>query len=167
MTDIFETAAVRAAGLRADGKLAAILAGRADILAMTRQAEDAALAPATPGGLSHAMRAALCCRMARLDREAALAAHYETLMTAAGAAPDIARLADPDFDGGADSRTAAILRHVDLVTTDARSVVAADIEALTAAGVSEDDIVRLSELVAFASYQIRLAVGLRLLGEAS
>jgi uncharacterized protein YciW len=52
------------------------------------------------------------------------------------------------------------------VTTDAKSVVAGDIAALKSAGVSEDDIVRLSELVAFNSYQIRLTIGLRLMREA-
>ena len=40
------------------------------------------------------------------------------------------------------------------------------IEVQTGSYLSEDDIVRLSELVAFVSYQIRLTVGLRLMGEA-
>ena len=61
----------------------------------------------------------------------------------------------------------ALLRHTDLATTDTKSVVAADISALVSAGVSEDDIVRLSELVAFVNYQVRLTIGLRLMGDAS
>lgn len=166
MTDIFDTAAVRASGLGPDHPLAAVLAGRDDILTMTQQAHDAALRPAAPGGLSHAMRAALGCRMARLSREDALAAHFAALLDGTRAAAEDARLADPAFDGGADARRRAILRHVDRVTTDPKSVVAGDIRALADAGVSEDDIVRLSELVAFASYQIRLTIGLRLMGEA-
>lgn len=166
MTDIFDTVALRASGLRPDSPLAAALAGRDDILTMTQQAHDAALTPEAPGGLSHAVRAALACRMARLNREAALAAHFQDLMGGADAPAGIARLADPAFDGGADARMRAILRHTDRVTTDTRNVVAGDIAALTGAGLSEDDIVRLSELVAFASYQIRLTVGLRLMGEA-
>ena len=52
------------------------------------------------------------------------------------------------------------------MTGDTKSVVASDIDALKSAGVSEDDIVRLSELVAYVSYQIRLTIGLRLMGEA-
>lgn len=40
-----------------------------------------------------------------------------------------------------------------------------DIEALVNAGVPEDDIVRLSELNAFVSYQIRVVAGLRLMAE--
>jgi uncharacterized protein YciW len=54
-----------------------------------------------------------------------------------------------------------------LATTDTKSVVKTDIAALKKAGVSEDDIVRLSELVAFVNYQVRLAAGLKLLGEMS
>ena len=53
------------------------------------------------------------------------------------------------------------------MTTDTKSVVAADIAALVSAGVPEDDIVRLSELVAFVNYQVRLTIGFRLMGVAS
>lgn len=164
MTDIFDTAAVRASGLSADHPLAGALAGRDDILTMTEQAHDAALTPDDPGGLSHGERAALCCRMARTNGESALAEHFAGLM--GGAPVETAEIADPAFDGGGDARMAAILRHTDIVTGDTKSVVASDIEALKTAGVSEDDIVRLSELVAFVSYQIRLTIGLRLMGEA-
>jgi uncharacterized protein YciW len=163
MSDIFGTAAVRASGLKADHPLATALSGRDDILTMTQQAHDAALTPDEPGGLSHGERAALCCRMARLNREEGLAAHFLALM--AGVSAATAQLADPGFDGGDDARLGAFLRHTDLVTTDAKGVVAGDIAALKDAGVSEDDIVRLSELVAFISYQIRLTIGLRLMGE--
>ena len=76
------------------------------------------------------------------------------------------QIAAPSSTGTAATRLAAILRHTDLVTNNTKGVVAGDIAALTSAGVSEDDIVRLSELVAFESYQIRLTVGLRLMGEA-
>ena len=143
--------------------MTAALSGRDDILTMTQQAHDAALTPDEPGGLSHGERAALCCRMARLNREEGLAAHFLALM--AGVSAATAQLADPGFDGGDDARLGAILRHTDLVTTDAKSVVTGDIAALKDAGVSEDDIVRLSELVAFISYQIRLTIGLRLMGD--
>ncbi len=162
MSDIFDTAAVRASGLNTDHALAAALSGREDILTMTQQAHDAALVPDAPGGLSHAERAALSCRMARLNEEEGLAAHFLAMI---GSDTVAEQIADPGFTGADDARLAAILRHTDLVTEDTKGVVANDIAALTGAGVSEDDIVRLSELVAFVSYQIRLTVGLRLMGE--
>lgn len=166
VTGIFDTAAVRASGIQPHSPLAATLSGRADILTMTQQAHDAALTPKEPGGLSHKVRAALSCRMARLSQEEGLAAHFSALMGAESEMPEVDKIADPAFDGGADVRTCAIIRHTDLVTTDAKAAIASDILALTRSGVSEDDIVRLSELVAFVSYQIRLTVGLRLMGEA-
>lgn len=167
MTDIFETAAVKASGIQMDSTLADVLSGRSDILTMTQQAHDAALKPDEPGGMSQKMRAALSCRMARLSQEEPLAAHFATLMDSANGSPEINQIADPAFDGGGDVWLRAILRHTDLVTTDTKAVIAGDIPALTDAGVSEDDIVRLSELVAFLSYQIRLTVGLRLIGDAA
>jgi len=164
MTEIFNTAAVRASGLAADHTLSAALLGREDILTMTQLAHNAALTPDEPGGISHAARAALSCRMARLNEEEELAAYFLAMIGDATA--QTARMADVSFDGGDCARLVAILRHADLVTKDTKGVVAGDIAALINAGISEDDIVRLSELVAFVNYQIRLTVGLRLMGEA-
>ena len=163
MIDVFNTAAVKASGVDADHSLAAVLSMRVDIMAMTQQAHDAALTPKKPGGLSHGERAALSCRIARLNKEAPLAAHFEAMIGDSNAT----QIADIAFDGGDDKRLCALLRHTDLATTDTKSVVAADIAALVSAGVSEDDIVRLSELAAFVNYQVRLTIGLRLMGYAS
>lgn len=163
MTDIFETVAARVSGVGKDSPIADAMSLRADILTMTDQAQNAALKPADCGGFSHAERAALSCRMARVSGETGLAAHFLELTSAAGATADVERIADPDFDGAPDPRLAAILRHTDLVTARPSAAEAADIRALVDAGVAEGDIVRLSELVAFVSYQIRLTIGLRLL----
>jgi uncharacterized protein YciW len=162
MTGIFKTAAVGASGIAEDHDLAPVLAERSDIMTMTQQAHDAALTPVEPGGLSHSLRAALSCRMARLNGEDAMAAHFQTMIGSG-----FEKIDDPAFAGDGDDRLRAIIRHTDLVTTDAKSVVEGDISALKEAGVSEDDIVRLSELVAFVNYQVRLAAGLKLLGEMS
>ncbi len=167
MTEFLKTAAIEAAGIGPAHPLAEILAGREDIFTMTQQAHDAALTPEEPGGLSNELRAALACRMARATGADALADHFAELAAAAGGAEDEARTADSAFDGGADAWLSAIVRHTDLVTTDTKSVVADDIAALKAAQVSEDDIVRLSELTAFVSYQARVAVGLKLMGDLS
>ena len=55
----------------------------------------------------------------------------------------------------------AILSHVDLVTTRPRDATQADIAALRGAGVTEPDIVRLSQVVAFVNYQVRVIAGLQ------
>jgi uncharacterized protein YciW len=131
-------------------------------LTMTQQAHDAALTPVDPGGLPHGLRAALSCRMARLNAEDAMAAHFQAMIGSG-----FEKIDDPSFDGDGDDRLRAIIHHTGLATTDTKSVVKTDIAALKKAGVSEDDIVRLSELVAFVNYQVRLAAGLKLLGEMS
>jgi uncharacterized protein YciW len=163
MTNFMNTATLRAAKVGMDHTLDDALAGRAEIFTMTEQAHGAALMPDDPGGLSHGLRASLACRMARANAAEGLAAHFADLPARAGGAEMELRVADPAFDGGADMRLAAIVRHCDLVTSDVKSVVAGDIAALTAAGVSQDDIVRLSELIAFVNYQARIVVGLRLM----
>jgi uncharacterized protein YciW len=62
---------------------------------------------------------------------------------------------------------AAMLRHVDLVTCSPKDATRADIVALQRAGVADADIVRLSQLIAFVNYQVRVVAGLRLMGAAS
>ncbi len=154
-----------AAGVEAGSRFAAIVEGRADIMALTQATQDAVLNPRLTGGLSPALRAALACRMARLSQAPELAAHYETLILPAGEEAASARLADPACTDNGNPREAAIVRHVDLVTQAPKSATRDHIDALRNAGVAEDDIVRLAELIAFINYQIRVVAGLRLLGE--
>ncbi|MCT8998824.1 CMD domain-containing protein [Chelativorans intermedius] len=153
----------RLAGIAPSGPLGAALQGRADVMAMTEATHDAALKPADPGGLSHALRAALAARVARLNGEEALAAHYLALMAEAEGSEAEVAVADPAFKGDDAGRIAAILAFTDLVSMRPRDTVAADIEALQAAGLSDPDIVRLAELNAFLAYQIRVIAGLRLM----
>jgi len=164
MDDIFRSVVVEAAGIAADHPLAAVLAGRSDVMQLTQASHDAALKPEHPGGLSHAERAALACRMARLNHEETLARHYEAMIPESGGRQ---AMADPAFDGADDQRTRAILRHTDLVTVDPKRAAEADIAALKSAGILEPDIVRLSELIAFVGYQVRVVKGLRLMAEAA
>ena len=164
MDEIFRSVVVEAAGIAADHPLAAVLAGRSDVMQLTQASHDAALKPEPPGGLSHAERAALACRMARLNDEEMLARHYEAMIPESGG---MQAIADPAFDGADDERTRAIIRHTDLVTVDPKRAAEADIAALKSAGILEPDIVRLSELIAFVGYQVRVVKGLRLMAEAA
>lgn len=164
MTAPSQSTTVRAAGLDGDHPLDPVLASRADILAMTEAAMEAALNPKDPGGLSRGLRAALACRMAKANGADALAAQFADRMDTVDTDSAERRAAEPAYDGSPDRRLAALIRHTDIVTLDTKSVTGADIEALSAAGVSEDDIVRLSELTAFVNYQARVVRGLQLLG---
>ncbi len=149
----------KVAGVTQGSSLATLLEKRADIMTLTQASEEAVLAPAAPGGLSHGERAAIAARMATLNGDETLAAHYRGLTDGADEA-----IADPASKAGHAPRMAAMLRHVDLVTLSPREASRGDIEALKAAGVTEADIVRLSELVAFVNYQARVIATLRLIG---
>jgi uncharacterized protein YciW len=137
------------------------LAARAEIVAMTQATHDAALKPRDPGGLSHAERAALASRIARLNADSGLAAHYDALMREAAASAEVERIADPAFKGS--GRIGALIAYTDLASTAPKDAGPGDIEALKQAGIGDADIVRLAELNAFLAYQVRLIAGLKLM----
>ncbi|OMQ39932.1 hypothetical protein [Ensifer sp. 1H6] len=150
-------------GIEPGSAMAGVISARADIMALTQKTHDSALTPENPGGLSHAERAALAWRIAKINDHKAFEDHFEALLEKAGAPDAAARMADIWFDGGSDIRAKALIRHVDLVAHAPKQATRHDIELLQEAGLADDDIVRLSELVAFVSYQIRVAVGLELM----
>ncbi|VVN98428.1 hypothetical protein PS706_03211 [Pseudomonas fluorescens] len=59
----------------------------------------------------------------------------------------------------------AIIRFTDLVTQKPREATKQDIDTLKAAGISEPDIVRLTEVLAFVNYQLRVVAGFKIAGE--
>ncbi|CAH1653088.1 MAG: CMD domain protein [Chelatococcus sp.] len=157
-TDIIQGLASIAAG----SPLAEALKARAEIMRLSDASHDAVLLPKAPGGLSHAMRAALATRMALWLGDDALAAHYQTLLAKTGAAAgELAVTVAATEATPTQPRLAAIVRHIDLLTREPRAATRADIEALEAAGLDEADIVRLSELAAFVNYQARVIAGFR------
>lgn len=154
---------VRLAEIERESSAGGALEGRADVMEMTHATHDAALTPADPGGLSHAERAALAVRVARLNRDEALASHYATLLDAATPDDAVRLLADPAERRTGDARRDAIIAFTDLVTARPRDTRPDDVEALKSAGIGDADIVRLAELNAFLAYQVRLIAGLRLM----
>ena len=157
MANLIETLA----GVAPGSKLAEALAVRAEVMRLSEAAHDAVLLPRDPGGLSHALRAALAARMARHAGDDALAAHYDAYLARTGDT-DVAALAHPGGTSG-ESMPDAAARHADRLTLAPREATRADVEALKAA-LGEADIVRLAELAAFVNYQLRVIAGLRLLG---
>ncbi len=153
-------------GIEPGSPLAAAVAKRADIFELTQTTHDAAITPGDPGGLPYGMRAALACRIARLAENADIERHFRAVLDRAGASEAERRVAELDLSGE-DRRTRALIRHADLIACDPKSATGSDIGLLGEAGVSDPDIVRLSELVAFVTYQIRVVVGLKLMRAAS
>ncbi len=138
------------------GATGAAVAQRANIFEMTQAAEEAVLRPREAGRWSHALRAALAARIARLNQLDDLAALY------GAEAGDFAALCDP-AESGAAQGVGEVTAFMDKVAARTREVAAEDISGLQAAGVSDADIVRLCELNAFLAYQLRVIAGLRLM----
>lgn len=138
---------------------------RAEILRLSQASHDAVVTPKDPGGFSHALRAALAERIARHNQDSALAAHYRERLEAAGATDGLRSVASIGPIPADDARLAAAVDFADLVTLRPRDAQRSDIDALKAAGISEPDIVRLTELLAFVNYQVRVIAGFKLAGK--
>lgn len=138
---------------------------RAEILRLSQASHDAVVTPKEAGGISHAERAALAERMARHNLNAELAAHYHECLEKAGANNALGAIASLASEPNLDNRLTAIVRFTDLVTLQPRDAQPSDIESLKQAGISEPDIVRLTELLAFVNYQVRVIAGLKLAGK--
>ena len=154
--DIFDTTALKSADIKADSRVKKVVEKRANILKLTQAAEDAVLRPMASGAYSHALRAALAARIARLNNEEVLANRY---LKSAEAFATIADLAND----GSSHKLCAVVKFMDKVAANTKSVTAEDVATLQEQGIEDADIVRLSELNSFLAYQIRLVVGLRLL----
>ncbi|MGQ7847590.1 hypothetical protein ACUNV4_24070 [Granulosicoccus sp. 3-233] len=152
--------AVRYSGIPDKSPIMDALQTRSNVLQMTQQAEDAVLKPVDCGAWSHSLRAALAARIALNNALPELAEHYMALMSE----DDCLAIANTDGDGS-EQHLAHVVKYMDSVAVSPRDVVDADISALQQHGVSDADIVRLTELNAFMAYQVRLVAGLNLLSE--
>lgn len=159
--DVWQSTIVQESGVRAESQAAAAVELRSDILEMTQTAEDAVLRPDDPGGWPHDLRAALAARIARLNRSEKMADRFLDL---AGTSRYVL-IADPANASLPDDELKTCLTFVDQVAMVPRDITPHDIQNLKEAGISDADIVRLTELVAFLAYQIRVVAGLALIAE--
>jgi uncharacterized protein YciW len=145
MTDVVDVAV----GLTADSAVAALRRQRPDFVRYTQGSHDVLIAPTDPGGVSLVERAAVALLVASIERDAALVAHYQ------------ARL--DELGGERPARLGTILEHVTLVAGSPGAATRAGLERLAGVGLSPRDIVVVTQIVAFVSYQARVVAGLRAL----
>ena len=155
---------LRAAGVDGSSALGALVEARAQIFSLTDATANAIVNPLYTGGLSQELRAAFACRIARLNGEMALADQYVSELGQDDES-EAHQVADPSYSDCSNARLRAMVRHVDLVTSTPKDATQQDVARLRDAGVEEADIVRLSQVVAFTNYQVRVIAGLRLLRE--
>ncbi len=122
-------------------------------------------APHSAAALPLNDRYLIAVRTASHTRSAAVVAWYRALAEAAGVpASELDRAADAATTIDDESSLGAALRHTDLLTLRPADATADDLQALKNAGLTPAGIVSLSQVIAFVSYQLRLAAALRALG---
>ena len=156
-----------AAGIGADDGLFALRRERPEFVDGAEECRRSVLAPADDGGLEAPVRSAVACRMAAQNDDPVLVSRYRAAIGA-----DDATGAEISIADGMDAEALrapydAIARHADLITGTPREATADDITRLAAAGLSNQQIVALSELIGFVNFETRIAFGLRLIKDAA
>lgn len=152
------TTAIKLGAATAGDALLSALEARHTIFSMTQQAEDAVLRPADKGAWPLTLRVALAARIAAVNSLPDLAQHYCEM-------EDLAQYRDitsPDNDGHS-LGLSHVIAYMDAVAISPSDTQVDDVRALQQAGVTDADIVRLTELNAFMAYQVRLVSALALM----
>jgi CMD domain protein len=156
----------RLAGIAPGSKLAALRAERPVLVRATQGSHQALFEPDDLGGVSHRERDGLALRVAALTPSPELVAwHRERLSDQGEDTATIAAFETGSESGGLTAREVALVRHANILANTPGDATPENIAALKAAGFSPRDIVTISQLIAFVSFQARLLVGLRLVGE--
>lgn len=122
------------------------------------------LTPEDDQDLPADLRLALAQRMAVLNYDAPLQRDYQAQLAALN--PSEALLALASGCTVSEEPLATIARHADMVTQQPIQATEQHIRMLEQAGLSNPQIVALSELIAFVNFQTRVAAGLRLMRSA-
>ena len=153
-----ESVLLTVAQVQQDSPIFDSLSLRSEIFRLSQQAHKACVNPENVGGFDQAERAAIASRICSLNNEDQLANYYADLIPQSSHAIQII---NPSYSGDGDRRLEAILKHTDLVTASPKDASEVDIRKLEDSGISTEDIVRLSELIAFVNYEIRVVKGIR------
>lgn len=137
-------------------------AGRPKVWAALEASHAALLGPDAIPDIAPAERQLVAVAVATWHADATAADLYAAAAAEAGAPVEAIERARAG--GSAEPRLAAMLAHARLLTFSPASATPADLDALRAAGIGEDGIVSLAQLVAYLSHQLRAAHLLRAIG---
>ena len=154
------------AGIAPSSSMAHLRAQRPDITRYAQGSYEALLEPDDPAGVSRYERELIALRVATLTAMPALARWHEERLRSLGASDEVLAAIERFPNGAAlPPRETALLQHADRVASAPASSTKEQLAALTAVGLSPRDIVTISQLIAFLSFQVRTLTGLRLLAE--
>ncbi len=151
----------RLAGLSAGDETHTIRHQRAKVVTATQGSEDLLFDPALPG-LSVIERLLVALLACTLTPAPDMAEHYrQRLLDAKADLVTVNLVEDGSIEVITEPRLRAILTFTHTLITDPIRGDKAALEALPKAGLGTPEIVTLSQLIAFLSYQIRLVAGLK------
>jgi CMD domain protein len=154
------------AGVAPGSAAAETYAQRPEVVRRAQSSYAALLEPDDPAGLSLVERAQAALRVALRTPSAAGADLYRARLADLRAGAEAVAAVERFPDGpAAPPRLAAILRHADRLTTAPREATPAHLDELKAAGLGPAEIVTLAQLIAFVTFQVRVAAALRVLAE--
>jgi CMD domain protein len=169
----------QAAGLADASELQRLRRRRAAVTDHAQSTLVALLDPDDPGQLSLVERAAMALRVAVANEDHELQAWYRTRLSDVGAAPALVdaverrrlaarstpRPARRRADERLPDRLDLMLDHVDWLAVAPGRVGPDHLRALEAAGLGEPELVTISQIAAFVSYQVRVTSGLRAIAD--
>lgn len=154
------------AGITVGSKLAELRAQRPEVLRYAEGSYRALVEPEEVAGVSREERELIALRVGVLTSSAPLIESHQARLQDLGASEAAQAVLEGNLESASlTPRQQAILRHTDRLTNFAAASTAEHIAELTAAGLSPRDIVTVSQLIAFLSFQLRALVGLRILAE--
>ncbi|MDH6592453.1 uncharacterized protein YciW [Variovorax sp. TBS-050B] len=138
---------------------------RDKVVAATQGSYDAMFSPAVEV-LTVKERLLVALHACRVSKAGSLAAHYRERLMAEGADEAVVAAVDAGH-GVADARLQAMLAFTTKLIERPIEGDRAAVQALAASGLSTPAIVAMSQLIAFLSYQVRVAAGLKALAAAA
>jgi CMD domain protein len=165
MTDTTPDVMDQLAGLTPVSPVFALRRQRPEVLRHVQGSDEAVFAPHDDGGLSRAERAAAALRVATLLHDPVLRDHYRARLVPLDPGGALLGGVEQDAPPG-DPRWAAVLAHVDRVTSDPDGAGRRHVDGLLAAGLSAHAAVSLSQVIAYVNFQARVLAGLRMLRDA-
>src|SRR5581483_552482 len=149
-------------GIEPGSPLAQLRARRSEATTHTQGSYDALFVAPSATRVTPAERFATALRVAALHAEPALIDHYAAQLRAA---PGGAELVEPATAGpdaaGLPERLRAMLRHADLLVIRPAAATRADLAALQRAGLAAPEVVTVSQVIAFTSFEVRVFVASR------
>ena len=153
-------------GIEHGSPLSDVRAQRSDITRFIQGNYNALLEPEDEAGVSRLERGLIAFRVAILEDSVPLTEHYRAYLAQLDAPAEIVTAAERDSLGNPLSpRTIALLTHVDRLTNRPDTAAQAHLTELQTHGLSAANIVTISQLIAFLSFQVRAIAGLQLLAE--